>query len=758
MNIKSIIPYLVILSGLAALNWEVLWQIKISLSLGISSWGTALTLAITMGGMSVGALLAASALRQRKITKPLQLYGILEILIGLSGLILKPAFGLIETIDTAAYNAFPSAVFLIYLGGVILTLSIPTLCLGATVPVLGLVAQKYKTSLAYIYGLNTLGAAAGTLIAALILVPSFGLTLTIFVVSALNILVGIFAITLERKADQTMKAETPETVKDKTPIVQSLSFNQALFATFVTGFATFSLEIAWFRSLTAAFMSTTDAFAIMLACVLIGLGAGAQLSHLLKMKNIPIGLVLSLAGILILLATPLIERFDYLTTGWTETNSFDLLLKWFSMTLVTTGLPVMLLGAILPWLLNEQETPKKWGTLYGMNAFASILGALFAAWFLLPTIGFTKTAWGTGLLVIVVGLILTPPANRSVKVYGLAVVALFLAITFNTGAGVKRVQGNIGFIGPSDENKILAYHEGPDATIAAIESKDKWRALVINGFIATAQHGSNDKNMSANYMKWMGHLPMIMHPDPKKALIIAFGTGQTAHAVRQENPESIDIVDLNKHVLDMAPIFTSNEGVLKDSRVTSHVMDGRAYIRRTQSQYDVITLEPMPPNFAGVNALYSYEFYKAAREKMTENGVIAQWLPFHLVAPEYCEAIAKAMQQAFPNTILWVDPKSSTGILVGSKDNSERFGENLYGLERISLDRGMSEQEIRDAFILNQEQMREYTRGYEIVNDDNQLLAYGRALYLSHQQASLNADNQKRLKDVKKKLKLYSKD
>lgn len=750
MNIKSIIPYLVILSGLAALNWEVLWQIKISLSLGISSWGTALTLAITMGGMSIGALLAASALRNKTVSKPLRLYGILEILIGLSGLILQPAFRLIESIDTIAYGTFPSAVFLIYICGVIMTLSIPTLCLGATVPILGLVSRRYKTSLAYIYGLNTLGAAAGTLIAALVLIPSFGLTQTILVVSALNIIVGLFAIMLESKQTQSSEAKVTKKAEKAKPATQSLTFQKALFATFVTGFATFALEIAWFRSLTAAFMSTTDAFAIMLACVLIGLGAGAQLSHLLKMKNIPVGLVMSLAGILILLATPLIERFDYMTAGWTTTNSFHLLTNWFAMTLVTTGLPVMLLGTILPWLLNEQETPKKWGTLYGMNAFASIVGALVAAWILLPTIGFTKTAWLTGSLVIAIGIILTPRPQRSFKTYVLAAIALFLAVAFNTGAGIKRVQGNTGFMGPPDEHKILAYHEGPDATIAAMESKDEWRALVINGFIATAQHGSTDKSMSANYMKWMGHLPMILHPDPQKALIIAFGTGQTANAVRQENPKSIDIVDLNRHVLEMAPIFTTNEGVLEDPRVTTHVMDGRAYIRRTQNQYDVITLEPMPPNFAGVNALYSYEFYQAARDKMTENGVIAQWLPFHLVAPGYSEALTNAMRAVFPNTILWVDPKSTTGILVGSKDDSNNLGKNLYGLQRTKISRGMTAREIKNAFVLNQEQMEEYTKGYDIVKDDNQLLAFGRAVYLSHQFGTLNQENQDRLKEITK--------
>lgn len=747
MTTKTIIPYLVTLSGLAALTWEVLWQIKISLSLGISSWGTALTLAITMGGMSIGALLAARILQDKQISKPLRLYGILEIVIGLSGLALNHAFQSIETLDTFTYNAFPSAIFLIFVSGVIITLAIPTLSLGATIPVLGIASRQYKTSLAFIYGLNTLGAAAGTLIAALVLIPALGITHTIYIVSALNIIVGITAILIESKDVQTSK---PDISKDTTKkaTTPSLTFSKALLAIFVTGYATFALEIAWFRSLTTAFMSTTDAFAIMLACVLLGLGAGAQLSHLLKMKNIAIGNVMAIAGIFILLMTPLIERFDTVTTGWTATNGIDLLTTWFFMTLITVGLPITLLGTILPWLLNEQETPKKWGTLYGLNAFASIIGALTAAWLLLPTIGFAATAWSTGVLVIAAGAILTQEEKRSISIFVTSLVAFTIAVSMNSGAGIKRVQGDVSFIGAPKDNTILAYHEGPDATVAAIENKSKWRALVINGFIATAQNSDTKNDMSANYMRWMGHLPMLVHPNPKNALIIAFGTGQTANAVRKENPETIDIVDLNKHVLKIAPVFTTNENVLEDPRVTTHIMDGRAYIRRTNKKYDVITLEPMPPNFAGVNALYSHEFYQAADEKMTEEAIIAQWLPFHLVAPEYSRAIAKTMKAVFPNTVLWVDPQSKTGILIASKNKQQKIGNKLYGFQRTPINRSMSEQDVKKAFILNREEIESYINNASVINDDNQLLAYGRAVYLSHHYKDLDSANQIILKDL----------
>ena len=130
-----------------------------------------------------------------------------------------------------------------------------------------------------------------------------------------------------------------------------------------------------------------------------------------------------------------------------------------------------------------------------------------------------------------------------------------------------------------------------------------------------------------HYMDWMGRLPMILHPSPQKALVICFGTGQTANAVRLEGSRHLDIVDVNPAVFGMAHLFSKNQNILEDPGTHRVVMDGRAYLRRTTRNYDVVTLEPMPPTFAGSNALYSLEFYLLIKSRLNDGGVAAQWLP-----------------------------------------------------------------------------------------------------------------------------------
>jgi len=50
MTLPSRVTALVFVSGTAALSWEVLWQIRAALAIGVSAMGAAVTLAATMGG------------------------------------------------------------------------------------------------------------------------------------------------------------------------------------------------------------------------------------------------------------------------------------------------------------------------------------------------------------------------------------------------------------------------------------------------------------------------------------------------------------------------------------------------------------------------------------------------------------------------------------------------------------------------------------------------------------------------------------
>jgi spermidine synthase len=154
-------------------------------------------------------------------------------------------------------------------------------------------------------------------------------------------------------------------------------------------------------------------------------------------------------------------------------------------------------------------------------------------------------------------------------------------------------------------------------------------------------------------------------------------------------------------------------------------MDGRAWLRRSDRRYDVITLEPMPPNFSGVAALYSLEFYEIAAARLSEDGIVAQWLPIHLVTPEHAAAIAATFHAVFPDSLLWMDPMSGTGILLGRRHPlDDALGTRWPGLGRAAGALAISDEQVRDAVVLDAAGMAAYAATGRVITDDNRLLEY----------------------------------
>jgi spermidine synthase len=260
-------------------------------------------------------------------------------------------------------------------------------------------------------------------------------------------------------------------------------------------------------------------------------------------------------------------------------------------------------------------------------------------------------------------------------------------------------------------SRPLFIAEGPDATVSVVQG-GRSRRLVIDGFEATGEWAAG------NYMTWMGHLPALAAHRLGNALVICFGTGQTADAVRQHRPASLDIVDLSPAVFRAAPYFESNHGVLDDPIVHARVMDGRAFLRRAVGRsYDLITLEPMAPYFAGTNNLYSREFYALMRTRLSPGGVVAQWVPFHLLSPEDMAAVVATFHEAFPYTRLWIDPMGHTGILVGS--------DAPWALTKSPVPLPYTDEVVAANMALDYRGVALLSEVGAAITDDNQRLAYG---------------------------------
>jgi hypothetical protein len=164
-------------------------------------------------------------------------------------------------------------------------------------------------------------------------------------------------------------------------------------------------------------------------------------------------------------------------------------------------------------------------------------------------------------------------------------------------------------------------------------------------------------------MSMMTHIPMLLHHDPTRVLVICFGTGRTAGTGLLYPGAQIDVVDINRAVFGFASSFRqANRAVAESPRARLIVDDGRNFLLTTPRRYDVITAEPMPPRFAGVVNFYTREYYALARERLLPDGIVVQWLPMHLLTLSESLRVVRTMLDVFPQTSLWLH--ASTGIVV----------------------------------------------------------------------------------------------
>ena len=176
-------------------------------------------------------------------------------------------------------------------------------------------------------------------------------------------------------------------------------------------------------------------------------------------------------------------------------------------------------------------------------------------------------------------------------------------------------------------------------------------------------HQANDNPNMVFIHARIGLLPALLHPQPKRALVVGLGGGATAGALSQYPGIQVDVVELSGGVVRGAEQFAHvNFDVLHRPNVSIRVDDGRNYLLRARGQYDVITADAIIPTNAGANNLYSAEYFELVHDALAPGGIALHWNGAGN-ATEYA-LILRAFVKAFPNTTLWGDGK----LMVGWKD------------------------------------------------------------------------------------------
>lgn len=125
------------------------------------------------------------------------------------------------------------------------------------------------------------------------------------------------------------------------------------------------------------------------------------------------------------------------------------------------------------------------------------------------------------------------------------------------------------------------------------------------------------------YHEVMGHIPTMVHPNPKNVLIIGGGDGGIVREfVKHPNLERIDLVEIDERVIEVSKIyFPDCTSGLADKRVNVRPQDGVEYIKSFKKFFDIIIIDSTDPeDFAA--GLFTKEFYTFVSEALTDDGIM----------------------------------------------------------------------------------------------------------------------------------------
>jgi spermidine synthase len=651
-------------SGAAGLLFETLWFRGAGLSFGNSVWASAITLAAYMGGLALGNLLTWRF--GRRIRQPVRAYAVLELVIAVAGLLLVallPAMAgvvapLLGPIAGDAWWTSPIRVLLVF--GLLM---IPTTAMGATLPLLVMALCRVNTgfgkALGFLYGFNTLGAMVGAVAGELFLIESFGILGTGAGAALLNVLAAVLSFALLRQWDEVASTDSPVSAS----LQPGASFNWRvkvmLLAGCLAGAALLGAEVIWFRFLRLFFLDTDATFVVMLAVVLAGIALGGLLAGaLLSRWPQRHDLALPCAAICALVFMLCYSLFDARLGGdnwYTDSGAIAKLsiLLMFPTSLASGALFIFLGQAIHVATGTDVEAA---AALTTANTTGAMLGALLAAFVLLPGAGIEGALWALALLygVIAACLMLAQPRPRRLVLTLLALALLLPLGWFPFGNMKAHLDTSTEKFRTTESSHTVAVHEGLTETIQYLRrdwlGQPLFHRLMTNGFsMSDTQAGSR------RYMGLYAYWPAAVHPSLQSALLISYGVGNTAKSLTQiPSLKEIHVVDISRDIIQLATVpYPGATSPLTDPRVRVHIDDGRYYLQATAQRFDLITSEPPPPRAPGVISLYTQEYFELIRNRLNDGGIATYWLPVHNMSAADARSIIKGFCNAFEDCGLW---------------------------------------------------------------------------------------------------------
>jgi spermidine synthase len=694
-------------SGAAGLLYEVVWSKQLSYLLGSSHQSVSTVVAAFLGGLALGARTLGARLARRPDTA--RMYALLEVGVAVLGLLLLPALRSLDGPVGQLYRGLGGEGVAFAGARVVLLLVLlvpPAALMGATLPVLVAHCERgaLGAGLARLYAINTFGAVAGSVLGGYLLLPGVGLFATTLVAAALNLVAALLA--WRSPAGRAEGRARP--AADAGPVTALLGgAPRVVFAILfgVSGFAALLLQLAWVRLFGLVLGSSVYSFSAVLGIYLLGLGIGsAAIAPILGRGRVAawwfamlqLGIAAASAiGMHAYASLPraMLELGQRAGASWIGLVAGEILLV-----LPIALVPCLLLGATFPLatrLLQRGAAGPTTGAAYAVNTLGTIAGSLAAGFALLPAIGVqgvVSLAAGLALLAGAGALLLpgtSPPDPRPARVPGraLAVAGVLAAVAVGAALAVPRwdpLLMSLGTYRPfySDNlvrsfrssggagdptratvagQRVLYYHDGINASVLVASDQGGSRTWMRVGGKVDASTG----DMLTQVL--LGLIPAAFAEPGARTLIVGHGSGFTAAAALAAGVGETEIAELEPAVITGSRLFHREGGdPLDDPRVTLHLEDARTRLAHGEGRYGLVISEPSNPWIAGVNNLFTEEFYARVRRRLLPDGVFCQWIQLYELSPATFQSLLASFVRVFPDAHLFCIWSSADALLIAA--------------------------------------------------------------------------------------------
>jgi len=666
------LPILLVLffgSGCAALIYEVVWYQMLELAIGSTTISVGVLLATFMGGLCVGSI---GLPRLRTQMHPLRMYALIELGIAACGLLVLVGVPLIDRVYIAANGVGLPNMLLRALVAAICLLP-PTALMGASLPAAARWIESTRSGVSWwglLYGTNTVGAVLGCLLAGFYLLRMYGVAAATLTAASINLVVGAISLVLA--------ARTPARnhVPDAAETAADGGGSGSIYLTIgLSGASALGAEVVWTRLMGMLLGSTVYVFSIILAVFLIGLAigstAGAWISRTVRPR-----LALGWCQILLTLG---IAWTAYMIAGSLPYWPIDPLLAsspWFTFQLdmarcVWSILPPALFwGASFPLALAavagpSQDPGKIVGRVYAANTLGAIAGALIVSLILVPLIG-TQQSQRVILAVAAISAFtaLMPYVRdqKSVAISGLLAASMVLSMVLLFGIGPvpgeliaygRRMPINVG------QSTILYTAEGRNSSVAISRWNSGEIYINVNGHVEATTEIYDMK-----LQRMVGHLPGLLHPNPKSVLGIGFGAGVSAGTfTRYPGIEHITICEIEPVIPPTSTRFFARQNyeVMNNPKTRIVYDDARHYVLTTTNKYDIIASDPLDVFAKGTAALYSKEYFDAVKAHLNPGGYFSLYVPLYESDLRTVKSELATFFESFPNATVWANTRNGEG-------------------------------------------------------------------------------------------------